>query len=100
MERTALRGDVNGKNGAKNPYAHLDRRRYDRRFAVGGRGLTGGIDNSVLLRERIASNVALAGEQELAMLAYQQNMSRTAGDAASTLTASRSFGTGWAINSW
>jgi hypothetical protein len=43
-------------------------------FAVGGRGLSGGIDNSVLLRERIASNVALAGEQELARLAYQQNI--------------------------
>ncbi|MFN9429361.1 MAG: hypothetical protein ACK6DX_04370, partial [Acidobacteriota bacterium] len=43
-------------------------------FAVGGRGLSGGIDNSVLLRERIAANVALAGEQELARLAYQQNI--------------------------
>jgi hypothetical protein len=43
-------------------------------FALGGRGLTGGIDNSVLLRERLASNIALAGEQELAMLAYQQNI--------------------------
>lgn len=37
----------------------------------------GGIDNSVLLRERIASNVALAGEQELARLACQQNIAVT-----------------------
>ena len=75
MERTALRGDVNGKNGAKKFLTRtLTGVGTIAAFAVGGRGLTGGIDNSVLLRERIASNVALAGEQELAMLAYQQNI--------------------------
>ena len=44
---------------------------------VGGRGyggLTGPIDQSVLLRERIASNIRLAGEQELMALAYTQNV--------------------------
>ncbi len=75
MERTALRGDVNGKNGAKKFLTRtLTGLGTIAAFAVGGRGLTGGIDNSILLRERLASNIALAGEQELAMLAYQQNI--------------------------
>jgi hypothetical protein len=75
MERTALRGDVNGKNGARKFLTRaLTGVGTIAAFAVGGRGLTGGIDNSVLLRERLASNIALAGEQELAMLAYQQNI--------------------------
>ena len=75
MERTALRGDVNGKNSAKKFLTRaLTGVGTIAAFAVGGRGLTGGIDNSVLLRERLASNIALAGEQELAMLAYQQNI--------------------------
>ena len=46
-------------------------------YLVGGRGyggLTGPIDQSVLLRERIASNIGLAGEQELMALAYTQNV--------------------------
>ena len=75
MERTALRGDVNGKNGARKFLTRtLTGVGTIAAFAVGGRGLTGGIDNSILLRERLASNIALAGEQELAMLAYQQNI--------------------------
>jgi hypothetical protein len=75
IERTALRGDVNGKNSAKKFLTRaLTGVGTIAAFAVGGRGLTGGIDNSVLLRERLASNIALAGEQELAMLAYQQNI--------------------------
>jgi len=75
MERTALRGDVNGKNSAKKFLTRaLTGVGTIAAFAVGGRGLTGGSDNSVLLRERLASNIALAGEQELAMLAYQQNI--------------------------
>jgi hypothetical protein len=75
MERTALRGDVDGKSGAKKFLTRtLTGVGTIAAFALGGRGLTGGIDNSVLLRERLASNIALAGEQELAMLAYQQNI--------------------------
>lgn len=75
MERTALRGDVNGKNGAKKFLTRtLTGIGTIAAFAVGGRGLTGGIDNSILLRERLASNIALAGEQQLATLAYQQNI--------------------------
>src|SRR6185503_17816876 len=74
MERGALRGDVNGKNGAKKFLTRtLTGVGTIAAFAVGGRGLAGGIDNSVLLRARLSSNVALAGEQELAALAYQQN---------------------------
>ncbi len=75
LDRTALRGDVNGKNTAKKFLTRtLTGVGTIAAFAVGGRGLTGGIDNSILLRERLASNIALAGEQELAMLAYQQNI--------------------------
>lgn len=75
MERSALRGDVNGKNGAKKFLTRtLTGVGTIAAFAVGGRGLSGSLDNSVLLRERISSNVALAGEQELAALAYQQNI--------------------------
>jgi hypothetical protein len=75
MDQSLLKGMVNGKNTGK---------RFLTRaftgigsiaaFAVGGRGLGGSIDNSVLLRERLSSNIALAGEQELATLAYQQNI--------------------------
>ena len=32
------------------------------------------MDNSILLRERLSSNIAMGGEQQLAMLAYQQNI--------------------------
>lgn len=75
MERDALRGDVNGKNSAKKFLTRaLTGVGTIAAFAVGGRGLTGGIDNSVLLRERLSSNIALAGEQQLAALAYQQNI--------------------------
>jgi hypothetical protein len=46
-------------------------------YLVGGSGyggLTGPVDQSILLRERIASNIGLAGEQELMGLAYNQNI--------------------------
>jgi hypothetical protein len=45
-------------------------------YLVGGSGyggVTGPLDNSILLRERIASNIGLAGDQELLGLAYNQN---------------------------
>ncbi|MCZ2075724.1 MAG: hypothetical protein LC130_12090 [Bryobacterales bacterium] len=75
MDRGPLRGDVNGKNTGKK---FLTRTMTGigtiAAYAVGGRGLTGGVDNSILLRERLSSNIALAGEQELARLAYQQNI--------------------------
>lgn len=75
MDRGVLRGDVNGKNTAKKFLTRtLTGVGTIAAFAVGGRGLSGNLDNTVLLRERISSNVALAGEQELGTLAYQQNI--------------------------
>jgi len=46
-------------------------------FAVGrpgGFSLSGPVDNSILLRERIAQNVGIAGEQELMNLAISQDV--------------------------
>ena len=47
-------------------------------YLVGGPGGFGGVsgqlDNSILLRERIASNAGLAGEQEVQGLAYNENI--------------------------
>ena len=75
MDRSALRGDVNGKNGAKKFLTRtLTGIGSIAAFAVGGQGLSGNLNNSALLRERLSSNVALAGEQELDGLAYQQNI--------------------------
>jgi hypothetical protein len=69
-----LHGDVNGKNtGKKFLTRAITGIGTIAAFAVGGRGLGGQLDNSILLRERLSSNVAMAGEQQLAMLAFQQN---------------------------
>jgi hypothetical protein len=47
-------------------------------YLVGGPGGFGGVggqlDNSILLRERIASNAGLAGEQEMQSLAFNENI--------------------------
>ncbi|MCX6626055.1 MAG: hypothetical protein NTW28_00295 [Candidatus Solibacter sp.] len=75
MEQGVLKGFVNGRNtGKKFLTRTLTGIGTIAALAVGGRGLGGQIDNSILLRERLSSNVAMAGEQELAMLAYQQNI--------------------------
>jgi len=75
MDQGVLRGFVNGRNtGKKFLTRTLTGIGTIAAFAVGGRGLGGQIDNSILLRERLSSNIAMAGEQELAMLAYQQNI--------------------------
>lgn len=75
MQRQALRGEVSGQNHGKRFLTRaLTGVGTIAAFAVGGRGMSGGIDNSILLRERVASNVALAGEQEMSRLAYQQNI--------------------------
>lgn len=78
MEREVLKGEVNGKNSGKKFLTRaLTGMGTIAAYAVGGRGLGGsvnGIDSSILLRERLASNIAMAGEQEMAMLAYQQNI--------------------------
>ena len=39
-----------------------------------GLGVSDTISNNVLLRERVANNVALAGDQQLTELAYRQNI--------------------------
>ena len=39
-----------------------------------GLGVNDTISNNVLLRERLADNVALAGDQQLAELGYRQNI--------------------------
>ncbi len=75
MEQGILRGFVNGTNAGKKFLTRtLTGVGTIAAFAIGGRGLGGQVDNSVLLRERLSSNVAMGGEQELAMLAYQQNI--------------------------
>ena len=75
MERGPLKGDVSGKNTGKRFLTRaLTGMGTFAAYAVGGRGLNSTLDNSVLLRERIASNVALAGEQEMQRLAFQQNI--------------------------
>jgi hypothetical protein len=44
-------------------------------FAVGHPGgLTGPMDNSILLRDRISQNIGMAGEQEVMNLAYSQEL--------------------------
>ena len=73
-----LKGVVNGRNGAKRALVRsMTGLGTMAAYLLGGRGyggLTGPIDQSVLLRERIASNIGLAGEQELMALAYTQNV--------------------------
>ncbi|MBX9603898.1 MAG: TrbI/VirB10 family protein [Bryobacteraceae bacterium] len=75
MEQGALKGFVNGTNAGKKFLTRtLTGVGTIAAFAVGGRGLGGQVDNSILLRERLSSNIAMGGEQQLAMLAYQQNI--------------------------
>lgn len=75
MEQGALKGSVNGTNAGKKFLTRtLTGVGTIAAFAVGGRGLGGQVDNSILLRERLSSNIAMGGEQQLAMLAYQQNI--------------------------
>ena len=73
-----LKGVVNGRNGVKRALVRsITGVGTMAAYLVGGRGyggLTGPIDQSVLLRERIASNIGLAGEQELMAMAYTQNV--------------------------
>lgn len=78
LDHGPLKGVVNGRNGAKRALVRsLTGIGSMAAYLVGGRsygGLSGPIDQSILLRERIASNVGLAGEQELMRLAYTQNI--------------------------
>ncbi len=73
-----LKGLVDGRNRGKRALVRsLTGIGTMAAYLVGGRGsggLTGPIDQSVLMRERIASNIGLAGEQELMAMAYSQNI--------------------------
>jgi len=74
-----LRGSVSGSNKAKRVLVRsLTGIGTMAAYLVGGQGGFGGINgqlnNSVLLRERIASNAGLAGEQEMASLAFNENI--------------------------
>ena len=71
-----LKGQVTGRNRGKQFLARtLTGVGTVAAFAVGHPGgLTGPIDNSILLRDRISQNVGMAGEQEVMNLAYSQDI--------------------------
>jgi len=73
-----LKGSTSGQNRAKRVLVRsLTGIGSMAAYLVGGPGyggLTGPVDQSILLRERVASNIGLAGEQELTSLAYNQNV--------------------------
>jgi hypothetical protein len=78
LDYSPLKGTVNGRNRGKRVLVRsLTGIGSMAAYLVGGRGyagLTGPVDQSILLRERMASNIGLAGEQELMGLAYSQNV--------------------------
>lgn len=73
-----LKGQVTGTNRGKQFLARaLSGVGTVAAFAVGrpvGSSLSGPMDNSILLRERVAQNIGIAGEQELTSLAYSQDV--------------------------
>jgi hypothetical protein len=74
-----LKGSVNGANTAKRVLVRtLTGVGTVAAYLVGGpggfSGASGQLDNGILLRERIASNAGLAGDQELTSLAANQNI--------------------------
>lgn len=73
-----LKGQVTGTNRGKQFLARaLSGVGTVAAFAVGrpgGFSLSGPMDNSILLRERVAQNIGIAGEQELTSLAYSQDL--------------------------
>lgn len=78
LDYSPLKGTVSGRNRGKRALVRsLTGIGSMAAYLVGGRGyggLAGPVDQSILLRERIASNVGLSGEQELMALAYSQNV--------------------------
>jgi Bacterial conjugation TrbI-like protein len=72
-----LKGQVTGTNRGKQFLARtLTGVGTVAAFAVGrpgGFSLSGPMDNTILLRERMAQNIGMAGEQELMNLAYNQD---------------------------
>ncbi len=78
LQYQPLRGQVNGRNtGKKFLVRSLTGIGTILAATVGvqsGTGVTDALSNNVLLRERVANNVAVAGEQQLNDLAYHQNI--------------------------
>lgn len=71
-----IKGQVSGRNRGKQFLARtLTGVGTVAAFAVGHPGgLTGSMDNSILLRDRISQNIGMAGEQEVMNLAYSQDI--------------------------
>lgn len=70
-----LKGSVSGGNRAKRILVRsMTGVGTMAAYLVGGPGINGPLDNSILLRERIASNAGLAGEQEMSSLAFNENI--------------------------
>jgi hypothetical protein len=79
LDQKPLKGQVSGKNTGKEVLSRtLSGVGTVAAYVFGGgAGLGRTITGETLLRDRLASNVALAGEQELANAAYSQNISVT-----------------------
>lgn len=80
LDHQPLKGQVSGKNTGKKLLSRtLSGVGTVAAYVVGagGAGLTRAVTGETLLRDRLASNVALAGEQELANAAYSQNITVT-----------------------
>ena len=80
LDHRPLKGEVSGKNTGKKILSRtLSGVGTIAAYVVGagGAGLNRTITGETLLRDRLASNVALAGEQELMNAAYSQNISVT-----------------------
>jgi hypothetical protein len=80
LDQKPLRGVVSGKNtGKKFVSRTLSGVGTIAAYVVGagGAGLSRTVTGETLLRDRLAGNVALAGEQELMNAAYSQNISVT-----------------------
>jgi len=79
LDQKPLKGDVSGKNTGKKVLSRtLSGVGTIAAYVVGGGGgLTRTITGETLLRDRLAGNIALAGEQELLNSAYSQNISVT-----------------------
>ncbi len=80
LDQKPLKGEVSGKNTGKKVLSRtLSGVGTIAAYVVGagGAGLNRTITGETLLRDRVAGNIALAGEQELMNTAYSQNISVT-----------------------
>jgi hypothetical protein len=80
LDHKLLKGEVSGKNTGKKVVSRtLSGVGTIAAYVVGagGAGLNRTITGGTLLRDRVAGNIALAGEQELMNSAYAQNISVT-----------------------